>query len=140
MANTYSFVLDCSFTMTWCFEDEANAYADSILENFTNTTAIVPTIWPLEVANVLLLSKKKKRITEVHSSSFVDAISALPIVIDQSTSLKAMHSIYTLASQLDLTIYDSCYLELALREKIPLLTFDSGLIKAAKKLQIPLKF
>lgn len=136
MANSYSFVLDCSFTMAWCFEDETSEYADFVLENFKNTSAVVPTIWPLDIANILLLSKKKKRITEVQSASFIDALSALPIVVDQSTSIRAMHSIFTLAGQLGLTIYDAAYLELALREKIPLLTLDEGLIKAAKSLHL----
>jgi|ERR1700722_14690975 len=135
----YDFVLDCSITMAWCFEDESNDYTDTILENLKNTTAIVPTIWPLEVANVLLLSKKNKRITAVQSASFIDALLALPIVIDQSTTSRAMHSIFVLAGQLDLTIYDAAYLELAIRERIPLLTLDKLLIKAAKRLNVPLK-
>lgn len=137
--NPYDFVLDCSITMTWCFEDECNDYTNTILENLKNTTAIVPTIWPLEVANVLLLSKKHKRITEVQSASFIDALSALPIIVDPSTTSRAMHTIFALASKLDLTIYDAAYLELAIREKIPLFTLDKGLIKAAKKLEIPLE-
>jgi len=137
--NLYDFVLDCSVTMAWCFEDESNDYTDTILENLQNATAIVPTIWSLEVANVLLLSKKNKRITEVQSASFIDALSALPIIVDQSTTTRAMHSIFALARQSDLTIYDAAYLELAIREKIPLLTLDKGLIKVAKKLHIPLK-
>lgn len=137
--NLYDFVLDCSITMAWCFEDESNNYTDTILENLSDSTAIVPTIWPLEVANVLLLSRKKKRITEVQSASFIDALSALPIIVDASTTHRAMHSIFVLAGQSDLTIYDAAYLELAIREGIPLLTLDKGLIKAAKKLHIPLK-
>ena len=134
----YDFVLDCSITMAWCFEDEGNEYTNSVLENLKDTKATVPTIWPLEVANVLLLAKKNKRITEVQSASFIDALSGLPITVDQSTTSRAMHSIFVLASQTDLTIYDAAYLELAIREKIPLLTLDKGLIKAAKKLAIPL--
>lgn len=122
--------------MAWCFEDEGNELADAILEKLQSSTAIVPTIWPLEVANVLLLAGKKKRITEVQSASFIDAISALPIVVDPSTSTRAMHSIFALAAQSGLTIYDAAYLELAIREKIPLITLDEGLIKAAKKLHI----
>lgn len=136
--NLYDFVLDCSITMAWCFEDESTDYTDNILENLKQTTAIVPTIWPLEVANVLLLSKKNKRITEVQSASFIDALSALPIVVDQSTTSRAMHSIFVLAGQSDLTIYDAAYLELATRERIPLHTLDKNLIKAAKKLGISL--
>ncbi len=132
----YSFVLDCSVSMAWCFDDERTAYTDAILENFKNKTAVVPTLWPLEVANVLLLSKRKKRITEIQSANFIDALSALPIVIDPSTSAKAMHSIFVIASQYELTIYDATYLELAIREEIPLLTLDKGLQNAAKKCHV----
>jgi predicted nucleic acid-binding protein len=137
--NPYDFVLDCSITMAWCFEDESNDYTNAILENLKHTTAIVPTIWPLEVANVLLFSKKNKRLTEVQSVNFIDALSALPIIIDQSTSSRAMHSILILAGPSNLTIYDAAYLELAIREQLPLITLDKELIKAAKKLNIPLK-
>jgi len=132
----YDFVLDCSITMAWCFEDESTDYTDTILENLKDATAVVPTIWPLEVANVLLLSQKNKRITEIQSANFIEILSILPIVVDQSTTFRAMHSILVLAGQSDLTIYDAAYLELALREKIPLLTLDKKLIKAAKKLLI----
>jgi predicted nucleic acid-binding protein len=137
--NPYDFVLDCSITLAWCFEDESNEYTDNVLESLKKATAVVPTIWPLEVANVLLLSKKHKRISEVQSASFIDALSALPIIVDHSTTTRAMHSIFVLAGQSDLTIYDAAYLELAIREGIPLLTLDKDLIKAAKKLQISLK-
>jgi predicted nucleic acid-binding protein len=122
--------------MAWCFDDETTDYTETILENLKNKTAIVPTIWPLEVANVLLLSKKRKRITEVQSANFIDALSALPIVVDPSTSAKAMHSIFVIANQSELTIYDAAYLELAIREDIPLLTLDMKLMNAAKKCHI----
>lgn len=135
--NPYAFVLDCSMTMAWCFEDEGNEYTDAVLDSLKDAIAIVPTIWSLEVANVLLLSKRKKRITEIQAASFIDALSTLPIAIDQTTTARSMHSIFTLATQLDLTIYDAAYIELAIREKIPLLTLDKELIKAAKKLHIP---
>jgi predicted nucleic acid-binding protein len=136
-APLYDFVLDCSITMAWCFDDESNDSTDSILESFNSRTAVVPTIWSLEVANVLLIAKKKNRITEIQSTSFMDALSALPIVVDPSTTSRAMHSIFALAGKSDLTIYNAAYLELAIREKIPLLTLDHDLIKAAKKLHIP---
>lgn len=124
--------------MTWCFEDERNDFADSILEALQDSKAIVPTLWSFEVANVLLMAQKNKRITEVQVANFIDALSALPIEIDESTTSKAMHSIFALAATSDLTIYDAAYLELALREKIPLVTLDKGLIKAAKKLNVSL--
>lgn len=135
--NLYSFVLDCSVTMTWCFDDESNDATVEILESLNDSTAIVPSIWPLEVANVLLIAGRKNRITEVQSARFVDALSSLPIVVDQTTTSRAMHSVFLLARKADLTIYDAAYLELAIREEVPLMTLDDKLIKAAKKFGIP---
>jgi hypothetical protein len=43
----YNFVLDCSMTMAWCFEDEASDETDAVLDLLKDSTAIVPTIWPL---------------------------------------------------------------------------------------------
>lgn len=141
MANDlYSFVLDCSITMAWCFEDEANDYTEDILESLKDSNALVPTIWPLEVANVLLIAKKNKRINEVQVASFIDALTALPIIVDLTSSSRAMHSTFVLANKTGLTIYDAAYLEIAIREKIPLLTLDKGLLKAAKMMNIPVKF
>lgn len=134
MANDlYDFVLDCSVTMAWCFKDESNDFTDKILESLGSATAIVPTIWSLEVANVLMMANKSRRIGELQSASFIDALLLLPIVVDDSTTSRAMHSIYIVAGQSDLSVYDAAYLELAIREKIPLLTLDRAMIKAAKK-------
>ena len=49
-----------------------------------------------------------------------------------------MHSTLALANKSKLTIYDAAYLELALREKLPLATLDKDLIKAAKALDVEL--
>jgi predicted nucleic acid-binding protein len=137
--NGYDFVVDCSLVMTWCFDDEINDYSDTILEKLNDSKAVVPTIWALEVANVLLLSQRRKRITSVKSASFIDTLSRLPIFIDESTTSRAMHSIFVLANELNLTVYDAAYLELAIREKIPLFTMDKGLIAAAEKMNISTK-
>lgn len=55
------FVVDNSIVMAWCFEDERNEYADSVLECLTTGEAFVPAIWPLKVGNVLLVAERKKR-------------------------------------------------------------------------------
>jgi hypothetical protein len=48
-------VLDASVTLAWAFEDEVNAYPDFVLESLAEAKACVPTIWPLEVGNALLV-------------------------------------------------------------------------------------
>ena len=133
----YDFVLDCSVTMAWCFEDEGNEKTMEVLQTLKSSKAIVPSLWPLEVSNVLLIAGRKKRVTELQAARFIDALASLPIVVDQTTASKAMHSIFLLAKKTDLTVYDAAYLELAIREEIPLVTLDAQLMKASKKMGIP---
>jgi predicted nucleic acid-binding protein len=64
------FVVDNSVVMAWCFEDEASRYADAVLGSLEMLTAIVPSIWPLEVGNVLLIAERNKRLGRADSMRF----------------------------------------------------------------------
>lgn len=62
------FVIDNSVVMTWCFKDETSQYADAILDSLEIVTGFVPSIWPLEVGNVLLLvAERNRRLSEADS-------------------------------------------------------------------------
>jgi hypothetical protein len=56
-----SFVLDCSVAIAWGFADEADAYAALVLGALRNASAIVPSVWALEVANVLLAGEQAEQ-------------------------------------------------------------------------------
>ena len=127
------FVLDCSVVMAWCFEDEADAYADSVLNRLSESEAVVPCIWPLEVANVLLVAERRKRLTEAASFQFAGLLAELPITIDYESSDRALSEILFLGRQQGLSSYDTAYLELAMREGIPLATRDNRLRKVSGK-------
>ena len=64
------FVIDTSVVMSWCFKDETNRYADGILDLLEGATALAPSIWPLEVGNVLLVAERRKRLSEADSMRF----------------------------------------------------------------------
>jgi len=128
-----AFVLDCSTAMAWCFEDEAVGYADRILDRLNRSPAVVPAIWMLEVANVLLVAQRKRRITVADSARFLGLLRALPIRTDEETSRRAWTDILPLAARLSLSAYDAAYVELAIRLDAPLATLDTHLMRAAKK-------
>lgn len=132
------FVLDCSVVMAWCFEDEADSYADSILDLLAANGAIVPSIWPLEIANVLLVAERRKRLTEADSLQFIRLLSDLPIVVDRETPDRALSAIMFVGRQQGLSSYDAAYLELAMREGAELATRDKGLAEAARKCGVKL--
>jgi len=69
------FVMDNSVSMSWCFQDEAGDYSDAVLDRLAESTAVVPSIWPLEVVNVLLIAERKQRISESDSVRFLTLLS-----------------------------------------------------------------
>ncbi len=117
--------------MAWCFEDEVDEYADTVLRWIGDSTARVPAIWPLEVANVLLVAERRDRLTRADTSRFVELIAALPILVDTDTPRRATGAILDLGRELYLSAYDAAYLELALRHRVPLATRDDKLRAAA---------
>jgi len=63
---------DNSVVMTWCFKDETSQYADAILDSLEIVTGFVPSIWPLEVGNVLLVAERNKRLSEADSCPWLE--------------------------------------------------------------------
>ena len=130
------FVIDNSVVMAWCFEDEANAYSDGIQETLIDHKALVPAIWPLEVANVLLVAERKKRISKAHSGHFIALLSQLPIEVVPSVSDAVFHEILALAREHSLSSYDASYLDLAIRKGLPIASQDKAILRAAKSIQL----
>jgi predicted nucleic acid-binding protein len=118
------FVLDCSFTMAWCFPDEISDYTIAVQEKLLEVKAIVPNIWPYEVANILCLAERKKRITNAQAARFKNLLKQAGIIIDNSASDYIMTGVLDLAREQTLFVYDAAYLELAMREGLSLATLD----------------
>jgi predicted nucleic acid-binding protein len=123
-------VLDNSIVMAWSFEDEASPFADAVLDALEFTRALVPTLWPLEVANALLVGERRKRISQADSLRWIQILATLPIAIDDETNLHVWTATMSLAREQNLSAYDAAYLELA--------TLDAKLRAAAQAVGVPL--
>lgn len=130
------FVIDNSVVMTWCFKDENRHYSDFILNKIEIATAIVPSIWPLEVTNVLLVAERRKLISEADSTRFIALLSELPIIVDQEPPERMIKEIFALARKHNLSSYDASYLDLAMRKGLPIATLDKNLLAAAKRIKV----
>lgn len=124
-------VVDCSVTMGWCFESEADRYTDAVLHTLAEGEAIVPPLWLLEVANVLLVAERRRRIDRPASARFMRLLAALPIVIADSPAMHQMDALLTLARTHGLSAYDAAYLHIAVDRRLPLATRDRALRSAA---------
>jgi len=130
------FVLDGSVTLAWLFADEQDPYADAIVARLPGVSMLVPRLWHLEVANVLVVSERRGRCTQADSTNWLGFLAGLPIVADTETERRAWSDTIGLARQHGLTMYDAAYLELAVREKLPLASLDKQLKAAAKAIGV----
>ncbi|MBI1818721.1 MAG: type II toxin-antitoxin system VapC family toxin [Nitrospirae bacterium] len=131
-----NFVLDNSVAMRWFFGDGKPpelAYAGKVLDAMKNASALVPVTWGLEVANVISRAEAKGLVTEARSGVFLEMLEGVDIEVDVATFSNALSDTLQLARRYGLSAYDASYLELALREGIPLATLDEELQKAARK-------
>lgn len=125
------FVLDGSLALAWYFKDEADPYADAVAAQFPAAHAAVPVIWPLEIANALLMGERRQRSSEAQASRWLAYLVSLPIAVDEDTNSRAWSEVLSLARGHRLSAYDAAYLELALRRGLPIATLDDKLKSAA---------
>jgi len=122
-------VIDSSLAAAWCFPDERSDYTNAILQAISAPLeAIVPRLWAYEVRNSVLMGLRRKRITHADAQEFFESIKGLPIRLADPVSYDA---VFSLADRHGLTVYDAAYLDLALREGLPLASLDNALCKAA---------
>ncbi|MEI8295624.1 MAG: type II toxin-antitoxin system VapC family toxin [Alphaproteobacteria bacterium] len=131
-----SFVLDCSVTMAWCFEDETCDYTEAVLASFESAHALVPLVWSLEVTNVLLIAGRTQRLQEADMLHFVNLLHGLSIVTEENPIM--MKDLILLGKLHQLTSYDASYLHTALTNGLPIATLDKKLKLAAKQAGVPL--
>jgi predicted nucleic acid-binding protein len=133
-----SVVIDASIAIKWIFEDEADDATDRIMVQVSRSGATVPSLWRLEVANILRMAVRRRRCDEAYADGSLERLSRLPILVDAETDAQAWGRTLALARECDLTLYDAAYLELAFRKGLPLATCDDELAEAARTKAVPL--
>ncbi len=126
-----TFVLDASITLSWCFSDQATPLSDAALARLTEDEALVPELWPFEVANVLAVAERRGRLRSAQTLQFVQLLGQLPITVEELGRGAILSTVVDLARTTGLTAYDASYLALAASAGLPLATDDSLLRQAA---------
>jgi predicted nucleic acid-binding protein len=122
------FVIDASVVAAWFLEEETDARVEYVVESLARLGACSPSLFFFEIRNALLVNERRRRVTAAQSAEFVRELSRMQIRLEspsQDVDLLA------LARERKLTVYDAAYLELAIREGLPLATLDRALEKAA---------
>jgi predicted nucleic acid-binding protein len=130
------FVFDCSIISSWLLPDEANHISEDIMKKFILQESPIikaPCIFYTEIMNVLQVAYRRQRIDKNLKESILHNIMQLPVIIDNAGMIPSYFpDIAALATKHQLSSYDALYLELAVRQNIPLITLDKALCQAAK--------
>ena len=128
------FVLDNSVAMRWLLNDrqpDVQDYARAVLQRLVSgDTAVVPNLFTLEAANVLVKLQKRGLVSEATAREFLGLLAELDIEPNPTTHERALRDTLNIALQHGLSAYDAAYLELALREGLALATLDADLLAA----------
>ena len=123
------FIIDASIAATWCFKEEATDYTENILDAVSGLIeATAPRLWAYEIRNSVLSGVRRRRITQTDADGFLESLGDLRIILTDPISYD---DVFALAGRYGLTVYDAAYLDLALREGLPLASLDNELIRAA---------
>ena len=133
-------VLDASVALAWVVDRNADPYAKEVQRSLLEgIQAVVPLIWQLEVTNALLMVQRRGLMTaeEVDAGLryFERFLASRAEVV---AAFSEMREILRLGRELNLTSYDALYLDLAIREGLPLATLDRKLAQAAEKAGVKL--
>lgn len=127
------FVLDASVTLSWCYKNEASERSAKALEATIAGGAIAPAIWSYEVTNFLATAARTGRMSASSRAEFIEWLVVQPVAVERSTLPRLLRTTLAIADRLSISAYDAAYLELALREGLPLATLDESLRRAAPR-------
>jgi predicted nucleic acid-binding protein len=128
------FVADSSVAIAWVVSSQSSPSTNHLLSDVeAGASFLVPVLWMFEVANSLLILRRRRRIESWEFEKARQYLTDASPLVDDEGPRRALGEIAELAEKHALSIYGSVYLELALRRDLPLASRDSALNKAAKR-------
>lgn len=129
---TRVFVADASVAIGWVHPGQATKQTAAMLAAIADgATLEIPALWPLEVANALLVLVRRRKLVADERQAALGWLRGLRLRLDHEMTALAFSRLSELADAHQLSVYDAAYLELAQRRKLVLGCKDGPLRTAA---------
>ncbi len=125
-------VVDASLIIAAVMPDEDSEIASTVLDRIANEGAVAPGIFTWEVANVLSIAIRRKRLSYQDAEDILEDLADLDIVCEATEAGRVRAEVFGLSQRHALSVYDAGYLELARRLNAPLATLDRQLARAGR--------
>ncbi|HSO48679.1 MAG TPA: type II toxin-antitoxin system VapC family toxin [Rhizobiaceae bacterium] len=125
-------VVDASLIIAAVMPDEDSEIASTVLDRIADEGAVAPGIFTWEVANVLSIAIRRKRLSFQDAEDILEDLADLDIVCEATEAGRVRAEVFGLSQRHALSVYDAGYLELARRLNAPLATLDRQLARAGR--------
>lgn len=128
-----SVVVDASVAIRWCLplpDEELVPAAEDLLNQYDDRTIgfLVPDLFWVEVASVMVKAVRRKRISREHADDALDQLRNLAIPTIATATLT--HEATQLALAHNCSVYDCIYVALAMQRNTEFVTADEKLANA----------
>ncbi len=130
-------VIDASVSLAWLLDEpqSGSALKDLFLSAYRREVSVhVPALWHWECGNVLLGIVKRGALLLPEVPGYLELMHYVNPNVDEVPTALVQHATIELAQVTGLSYYDASYVELALRRKAQLATFDGKMKTAAQSL------
>jgi predicted nucleic acid-binding protein len=125
-------VIDCSFSAALFLPDENTPAAERFFSRVSaDDSLFVPSLWWTELANLVKEANKREQLQRMDILTILSLFGEFKLITDTRYGPKYAERLYEFAATYKLSGYDAVYLELALREKAAIATFDPKKLAAA---------
>lgn len=128
-------VLDVAMALAWRFQRDdpaEQALAGKALNELLNCEAMVPVFWYAAVAEGVLGGERSGALQTADTSYYLNELSQLLIFMDNDHPQAHQAEVLLLARTHGLSAHEAAYLELAMRGRSVLATFDGKLAAVAR--------
>lgn len=122
-------VLDASFVLRYVMHTQAPRPHPQAFAALKNLEIVVPALWNSEIANALVQAERRGAATPARVGQVLASINALSPIVDNHVVDVTRN--LEVARAYGVSAYDALYLELALRRRAALATYDDAMIAAA---------
>jgi predicted nucleic acid-binding protein len=129
-----AFVVDASVAAGWLLPDEKTEIADALALRMQAEDGVAPDLFWHEARSLLVTAVRRKRIPEAAVYISLERLATIPL---RNAGASDGVTVARLAIKHDLSAYDAAYLDLALREHLPLATLDKKLAAASRAESVP---
>ncbi len=129
-------ILDASAAIAWLFVDERDEAAVAMAQAVARQSAVVPPLFRWEVQNALLMAVRRKRLSLDGVAAALQALDELDCEVDRFIAGSPLATGLEYAQRFSLPAYDAAYLELGVRRRLPIMTRDENLARAAATLDL----